>query len=205
MSSVLATIGPQPLGVVVGDERVERMRPDRQPDPDLGGEPRDPATGRGQDDARGRSDPARVSTPVDPRPVAIQLEGRDRRVLEDVDAALRCPAGVGPGDAVVSGGRAGQVMRGAQDRVAAAAGQVDLRDERLDLLGVTMTVSTPRAWLSAHARPLGAHRHLGVGAPQDAAGLVEQVRAGLVLERLVHLAGCACRSGPPRGCRSWRG
>ena len=39
------------------------------------------------------------------------------------------------------------------------------------------------------ARALGAHRHLGVGQPDDALGLVEDRGAGLLLERLVHLEG----------------
>ena len=50
-----------------------------------------------------------------------------------VDAALRRAGGERPGDPVVAGRRALEVVRGAQDRVAAAAGQVDLRDELLEL------------------------------------------------------------------------
>ena len=160
------------------------MRPDRQADAGVGGHPRDPATDRREDDARGDRAVPRLDADD---AVAVAEQAGHRRVLEDVDAALRRTRGECPGDTVVPRGRSLDVVRGAEDRVAAAAGQVDLRDELLELgrgdhegLGATGGVHQG-------AGALGAHRHLGVGDPEDALGLVEDLGAGLVLERLVHL------------------
>ena len=121
---------PEALRIVVGDERVERVGPDRQPDPGLGGHARDPAADRGQDDA-GR-DRAAGGLDADDA-LAVADEPGHRRVLEDVDAALRRAGRVGPRDPVVAGRGALDVVRRAEHRVAAAAGQVDLRDELLEL------------------------------------------------------------------------
>ena len=119
------------LRVVVRDERVERMGPDRQPD--AGHAPRAAVT---RPPTADRTTPAAIGPAggldADDA-LAVDAGARHRRVLEDVDAALRRAGRVRPGHPIVAGRRARDVMRGAEDRVAAAAGQVDLRDERLDL------------------------------------------------------------------------
>ncbi len=161
------------------------MRPDRQADAGVRGHARDPATDRREDDARGDRAVPRLDADD---AVAVAQEAGHRRVLEDVDAALRRARGECPGDAVVPGGRSLDVVRGAEDRVATAAGQVDLRDELLELGRGDHERSWRRqAVFIRRAGALGAHRHLGVGDPEDALGLVEDLGAGLVLERLVHL------------------
>ena len=60
-------------------------------------------------------------------PAAVEAQPGDRRVLEQVDAALRGAGRVRPGDPIVARRGRLDVVRGAQDRVAAAAGQVELR------------------------------------------------------------------------------
>ena len=121
--------------------------------------------------------------------VAVAEQAGHRRVLEDVDAALGSARGIGPRDPVVSGGGAFDVVGATQDRVAAAAGQVQLGDQLLELgRGAHERLRAVRRVHEA-ARALGAHRHLGMGEPDDALGLVEDRGAGLLLERLVHLEG----------------
>ena len=122
----------KPVRVVVGHEGVEGVRPDRQPDAghrrDLG----DPTAGGGQDGAGG--DRAARSSRRRRRARRLETKAGDRCVLEQVDPALRRDARVRPGDPVVAGRRALDVVRAAQHRVAAATGQVELRDELLELL-----------------------------------------------------------------------
>ena len=106
------------------------MGPDGEADAGVRGHPRDPAADGREDDAR-RDRAVRRLDPDDP--VAVAEEAGHRRVLEDVDAALRGARGECPCDAVVPRGRALDVVRGAEDRVAAATGQVDLGNELLEL------------------------------------------------------------------------
>ncbi len=117
---------PEALGVVVGDERVQRVRPDRQTQPDLASQSRHPPAGRREDhprrDAAGRGLHADHATVI-----AIGRQGRHGQALEQVHAALRGATRVRPRHAVVPGIRAGQVVRGPQDRIPAAACEVDLR------------------------------------------------------------------------------
>ena len=98
-----------------------------------------------------------------------------------------------------------EVVRGAEHRIPAAAGQVELRDQLLDLAGLTITVSAPQACVHQRARALGAHRHLGVRQPEQALGRMHDRGAGLVLQALVQLEAALVERGPLRGCRSWRG
>src|SRR6478672_10413684 len=102
----------------------------REYDAGVSGHARDPATDRREDDARG--DRAIGCLDTDDA-VTVAEEAGHPRVLEDVDAALRGARRVGPRDAVVPCGCGFDVVRGAEDRVAAAAGQVDLGDELLEL------------------------------------------------------------------------
>ena len=74
-------------------------------------------------------------------------------MLEEVDAALGRAAGVRPGDPVVAGRRALDVVRAAEDRVAAPPGQVELGTSSLSSSGVRMKVWAPHAWfIAARAR-----------------------------------------------------
>ena len=93
---------PEALRVVVRHERLERVGPDRQAHAGVARHLRDPAADRAEDDPGGDR-PVRCLDPDDA--VAVADEARDRGVLEDVDAALRGPGRVGPGDAVVPRGR----------------------------------------------------------------------------------------------------
>ena len=104
-------------------------------------------------------------------------------------AALRGTGGISPRDAVVPGGGAFDVMGATQDRVAAATGQVQLGNQLLELgWGAHERLGTIRRVHQA-AGAFGAHRHLGMGEPDDPLGLVEDRGAGLLLERLVHHEG----------------
>ena len=76
-----------------------------------------------------RIGPAAVSTPTTRRRPSRSSPVTGRCWI-DVDAARRRAGRERPGDPIVAGGRRRDVMRRAEDRVAAAAGQVDLGDER---------------------------------------------------------------------------
>ena len=76
--------------------------------------------------------PLSVSTPVNS--VAVTGQAGDFGVLQHVNSEAHCPLRVGPYHPVVAGGAGPDVMRCAQHRVAAAAGEVDLGADLLDLL-----------------------------------------------------------------------
>ena len=104
-------------GVVIGHEGVERVRPDRQPD---AGHRRDWVTRRRRRTEHGLGGDRPAARLDADDALALEPEPRDCGVLEQVDAALRGAAGVRPGDPVVAGRRALDVVRAAEHRVAAA-------------------------------------------------------------------------------------
>ena len=152
----------------------------------MGGHPGHAATDRGEDDAR-LDGSVRGLDARHPAAVTVAHEAGDGRVLVDLHTSLRGARGERPGDPVVPRGRALEVMRGTQDRVAAAAGQVDLGDQLLELGRGDHHGLRAAGRVHLCPRALGPHRHLGVGDPEDALGLMEDLGAGLLLEALVEL------------------
>jgi len=106
--------------------------PDGQADARMCRHARDPATDRGQHDPR-RDRAVRRLHPD--HPLALAQQAGHRRVLDDMDAPLRCTRRVGPGHPVVTSGRPLDVVRSAHDRVAATSRQVHLGDQLLELGG----------------------------------------------------------------------
>src|SRR5690606_9804216 len=84
----------------LGDEGLERVRLERQPDPGAGGEHRG-VPGGGEGDAAG-GDPAAAGVHA-AHPAAGDVEAGDLAVLDEVDAELVGLAGERPGDVVVLG------------------------------------------------------------------------------------------------------
>src|SRR3954468_15347748 len=102
---------------------MEWVRPDREADPGVCRHPRHPTADSGQDDAR--LDRAICCLDAfDASAVAVAEKAGDGGVLVDLNAAFGRARRQGIRDSVVAGSRALEVMRGAEHRVAAAAGQV---------------------------------------------------------------------------------
>ena len=113
----------------LGDERLEDVRRDREPQADEPADERRPAGGRAHD-----------LTALDPSarrldrgdPVAVALEAGDLGVLVDLDAAPVGRAREPPDDGVVADDPAGRVVQRADDRVRGPLREVELRAELPD-------------------------------------------------------------------------
>ncbi len=170
--------------VVVGDEGLQRVRADRQPETrhrrqrgDVAAHRRDHAPGG--DPARRRLDADHLS--------AVERQTGHRRALVDVDAAAHGALGVGPHHPVVPRRRGVGVVAGAEDRPHSAAGEVELGTDLGDALGLDELGAGATGGVDLGAGALGAHPHLAVRQPQEALPLVHHRAPGLLLERVVEL------------------
>ena len=118
----------------LGDQRLQRMAFDRQPQADHPGDDAGVAGGDAADLAGADRAACVVSTPVDG--AVLRQDVGHLALLDDVDAHRIGGARIAPDDGVVAVDAAGALQRGADHRIAQRRRDVDRRAEILDLLRV---------------------------------------------------------------------